>query len=162
MAQNYDLFPEDRYVIDTSSLVDVQYEDQPTRAWEGIFQLIGNGKLYTVNYVYKELNDIQKLPPEIYHRLLELKPTFCLPDDDLITEAGRIVHSNPQISDWRSSNNAADPWVIAAGKIKMWTVVTQENDIGPKKNRKIPWVCDRENIKWMRLNRLLLKEGFAE
>jgi predicted nucleic acid-binding protein len=160
MAQT-DLFPEDRYIIDTSSLVDAQDEDQPAEVWKGIFKLINASKLKTAAAAYPEIErmtDAGKIPQYAFDRIKARKRTFCIPDEDLIVEAGRIVFQHSHIETWRDPKNPADPWIIAAARLKGYIVVTEERDTGPKKNKRIPWVCEKENVKWIRLRHLIQKE----
>lgn len=159
---NQELFPEEKYVIDTCSLVDIQNEDDPAKVWSGLYGLIQVGKLKTSAMAYPEIERMAasgKIPNAAYLKLKELRPIFAIPDDELLLEAGKIIASHPQIPLWRDVGNPADPWIIAAAKMNGWTVVTEENDTGPKKNRRIPWVCDKEGVKWMRLSGLIKKEA---
>lgn len=160
-----ELFPEKRYVIDTSSLVDIQNEENPDRLWEGIYDLIRKGRLKTPAIAFPEIERMAedgKIPQSALQKLKELKDKFVIPDEELLPEAGHIVHRHKHIEAWRDPGNPADPWVIAAGKLRGETVVTEERDTGPKKNRRIPWVCDQESVPWIRLRRLVLDEGLRE
>lgn len=162
-----DLFAEENYVIDTSSLVDIhQDEGDDPRIWEGIFRLIRAGRLCTVSYAFDELEDMvnsNKFPAETFKKLREVKRQFVISEtEELTLEAGRIVYENPQIPGWRQKKNAADPWIIAFGKLNGWKVVSQERDTGPKTKRRIPWVCDQQKpkVKWIRLRHLIEAENF--
>jgi predicted nucleic acid-binding protein len=156
-----DLFLRTRYVVDTSSFVDVKDESDPDGVWEGIFRLCREGMVYTVAFVYPELQrmfEAGKLAEGPYLELKNLKKQIVIPDAEIIVEAGRINAAYPKLGDWFDTRNRADPWIVAAAKAKKLTVVTEEADTGPRKSHKIPWVCDRENIPWIRLSRLVLQE----
>ena len=164
-----DLFADQCYVIDTSSLVDIhQQEEDDPRVWQGIFGLIQVGRLRTVRYAFDELENIATggrlpdFPLGRLGRLKELKRQFVVQSEELAPIAGRLVYENPSIRDWRQKDNAADPWIIAAGKLYGWRVVTQENDTGRRAKKRIPWVCDqqRPKVKWIRLRDLIENENF--
>lgn len=160
MAQ-LELLPEHRYVIDTSSLVDVAQEQDSTKVWTGIFSLVMQKRLFTVNYAYPELErmfESGKIPKSAFSRLKELKPAMVVPDDEIILETGRINQRYPKLGDWRDSKNRADPWIVAAAKVRRYSVITEEADTGPRKTHKIPWVCDKENIPWLRVSRFVERE----
>ena len=65
----------------------------------------------------------------------------------------------PKLGDVYDPRNRADPWVVAAAAVQGLIVVTEEADTGPRKTHKIPWVCDQENIKWIRLSSLVEHEN---
>jgi hypothetical protein len=164
-----DLFAEQSYVIDASSLVDIhQQEDDDSRVWAGIFGLIRAGRLCTVSYALEEVEDIAKagrFSMARFERLKEMRKHLIVSEtEELTLEAGRIVYENPHIRDWRQKKNAADPWVIAAGILYNRRVITQERDTGPKVRKRIPWVCDQQKpkVKWIRLRRMIEDERFLE
>lgn len=164
MAQA-DLFPEERYIIDTSSLVDVRDEDQPTKVWKGIFKLIRAGRLKTAAAAFPEIErmaDAGKIPRDVFKQLQELKTVFAIPDEDLVSEAGGVIFRNSHIEAWRDPTNPADPWIVAGAKAQGCKIVTEERDTGPKKNKRIPWVCEREGVEWIRLRHLIQKEKLVE
>lgn len=152
---------EDRYLVDTSSFVDVRLEQDPDAVWDGLFGLVEAGRLFTVSYVFPELERMvatDKLPGAVFSRLKEQKRRIVIPDEQIITEAGRINHQYPRLGDWRDPRNRADPWIVAAAKVGGHIVVTEEADTGLRKTHRIPWTCDQENINWMRLSRLVVVE----
>ena len=162
MAQT-DLFPVDRYIVDTSSLVDVQNEDKPAKVWDGIYRLIDASRMQTPSAAFPEITrmaDAGKIPSDAFERLKTKKGIFTIPDKELIIAAGEIVHRHAHIEAWRHSGNPADPWIVAAAKQRRWTVVTEERDTGPKKNKRIPWVCEKEGVLWIRVRHLVEKEKF--
>lgn len=159
------LYSEERYVIDTCSLVDVRLEQDPAKVWSGAFRLIDQGKLFTVSYVFPELERMvatDKLPALILEQLKERKRHMVIPDEQIIHEAGRINHKYPQLGDWRDARNRADPWIVAAAKTGGHTVVTEEADTGPRKTHRIPWTCDQEGVKWIRVSRLVVVEKLMQ
>jgi predicted nucleic acid-binding protein len=156
------LYTEQRYVIDTSSVVDVRYADDPAKVWAALCRLIDNGKLLTVSYVFPELKRMvadDKLPKEVFEQLKVRKRAMVIPDAKIIHEAGRINHKYPRLGDWRDVRNRADPWIVAAGKAGKHIVVTEERDTGPRKTHRIPWVCDQEGVRWIRVDRLISSEN---
>lgn len=160
--QQLDLDSRERYLIDTSSLVDVETENNPDQVWEGLFRLVGEGRLLTVGYVFEEMERMVangKLRQEILKRLKEFKHVMVVPDDEILLETGNINFKYPRLGDWRDPKNSADPWLVAAGKVRGYSVITEESDVGPKKKRKIPWVCDQEGVRWLRLSKLISNES---
>jgi predicted nucleic acid-binding protein len=167
MAQSGELFPRTRYVIDTSSFVDAGLESDPEKVWTGLMRLCRDGGAFTVSYVYPELKRMSesvppKLPLHRYEELKRLKQRIIVPDPDIIMEAGRINSAYPKLGDMFDRRNRADPWIIAAAKMKGLTVVTEEADTGRRKTHKIPWICDQEGVGWIRVSRLVIQEKFLE
>jgi predicted nucleic acid-binding protein len=159
------LYTEQRYVIDTSSLVDVRLTKEPAKVWDALYSLIDNGKLQTVSYVFPELERMvatDKLPEEKYEQLKTRKRRMVIPDAQIINEAGRINHKYPRLGDWRDVRNRADPWIVAAAAVRRYLVVTEERDTGAGKTHRIPWVCDQEGVKWTRLDRLIAYENLLK
>ena len=151
----------DVHVIDTSSLVNIKFEPEPNKVWSGIYTLIEQGKLKTVGYVFPELVRMvtqRKIEPGYLTALKEYRRQFVIPDEDIILEAGRINHLYPKLGDAFDPRNRADPWIVAAGKLKGMVVITEENDTGPGKTHRIPWACDQEGVIWTRLNKYITKE----
>jgi len=163
--QQIEIFSEVRYVIDTSSLVDIRLEQDPAAVWRGMYRLVASRRLFTVAYVFPELERmvaVDKLPEQELQRLKELKPHMIIPDDEIILETGRINFKYPKLGDWRDRRNRADPWIVAAGLVRGYTVVTEENDTGAGKTHRIPWACDQEGVKWSRLGRLISHEKLLD
>lgn len=130
------LYTEQRYVIDTSSIVDVRYADDPAKVWTALYRLVDIGKLLTVSYVFPELERMvadDKLPKEVFEHLKARKRAMVIADAKIIHEAGRINHKYPRLGDWRDARNRADPWIVAAAKARNYVVVTEERDTGPRK-----------------------------
>ena len=59
--------------------------------------------------------------------------------------AGQIAEDFSFLFDLTGSRNPdpADPWLIAAGKILGWTVITDERKTSTKK---IPYVCRQQSL----------------
>lgn len=145
--------------------MDVNLTKEPARVWEALYRFIDNGKLLTVSYVFPELERMvatDKLPAEVFKQLKARKRRMVIPDAQIINEAGRINHKYPRLGDWRDVRNRADPWIVAAAGVRRHIVVTEERDTGAGKTRRIPWVCDQEDVKWTRLDRLIVAERLLE
>jgi len=57
--------------------------------------------------------------------------------------------------------NGADPFVIALAMHggANWTVICDEHP-GSAENRKMPFVCSQESVRWLTFQGLMLEEGW--
>lgn len=140
------------YVFDTSSLFNVSDINHSEDVWELIIRLVNEGRIKTVAYVMEELERVKQ---EAYLRLKELSKELVVNiSSQLYEEAGRITYQYRNMSRPRCTFNIADPWVVALAKISNGTVVTDENN----KRRRMPKVCNRENIPFLNLEKFIQSE----
>src|SRR5262245_58252353 len=149
----------DRFVVDTSSLVEILEEDRPDSAWDLVFHLIKQDRLKSVAAVVDELRNRMvpsgKFPKKWLTALVRQRSVLVLPDAQIIDASAEINIRYPKFSKPFGPYEIADPWVIGAARTHGLIVVTEERDTNPGRKRRIPWVCDQEGVKWCRLKRLL-------
>ncbi len=133
------------YVLDSSSLIVLghYYPSAFPSLWKNLEELIGNGTLTSVREVWNELERynahtfVQEWAKQ--HKTLFAKPT----NEELLAvrEILAVPHFQTLLGTKQvlTGTPVADPFVIAAAKVKSGTVVTQEKE---KTNAaKIPNVC---------------------
>jgi hypothetical protein len=153
--------PASIYCIDTSSIIKWFVETYPPTIFPGlqsrVEELIAIGRLRAPKAVYDEIR-----PGDDCH-VWAKSQTELFVEESLSVQ--RIVkhlmasHGNPQKP--HKGISGADPFVIAMAKDggADWTVVTDEHP-GSLENRKIPFVCEHENIRSITFQGLMLEEGW--
>jgi hypothetical protein len=153
----------DKFVIDTSSLVELLAEDDPDAAWELVLSLVHQDRLKSVRAVMDELRGRMvpagKFRKQWLRTLSEHRALLLLPDHDIITQSAAINLRYPALAKPFGPYERADPWVIGAAATFGYTVATEERDTNPGKKKRMPWVCDQERVQWCRLKTLLNEHG---
>ena len=140
------------YVIDSNCLDHIKRRPDANLAWDTIIRLIEEGRLKIVE---QAMNEIQNVDPEAYERLRPYRRALMERiTPDLLAEAGRISDRYRRMSRPYHQNDTADPWLVAAGTTKGYTVVTDER----KRRQRIPVVCEREGVPCINLDELLEAE----
>ncbi len=138
------------YVFDTNSfsILKEYYRAHFRRFWECFEEVVSRGEVVSVREVYRELlgqvdrPHLQEwieshrrifLPPSQEESLF-IKEIFAIPHYRYLIKPKNLLVSTP----W------ADPFVIAAAKIKEGCVVTEEH--GKRNAAKIPNVCEHFQI----------------
>jgi hypothetical protein len=89
---------------------------------------------------------------------------FVLPTPEVIAEFRPIadyVHNSCDRAEGDGFLGDADPWLVAHAKRGNGTVVTEEVPVGTdSKKVKIPNVCTRFGVPWIRTKELLLRKKF--
>jgi hypothetical protein len=139
------------YVFDTGAFIVLKnyYPTTFTTLWQRIDGLVAGGVIVSVREVFNELhnyNDVDfiqdwaKQHKAIFQKpsnaeLLVVQQILAIPHFQALIGNKAILKGTP----------VADPFVVAAGKVKKATVVTQE---GLKPNAaKVPNVCDHTSFK---------------
>ncbi|MDX8411235.1 MAG: DUF4411 family protein [Mariprofundaceae bacterium] len=95
-------------------------------------------------------------------RFKEHKNSIVISDADIFQIAGEINYRHPKLGHALGRHNRADPWLVAAGKVNGYIVVTEERDTGKGMRWRIPWVCEQEDVVWKRLRHLIDQEVFFD
>jgi hypothetical protein len=153
------------YVFDTGAFIILKnfYPTTFTTLWSRIDTLAGNGTITSVREVFNELhnyNDVDFIQDWAkQHKAIFAKPT----NDELLVvqQILSISHfqallSNKQIL---KGTPVADPFVIAAAKLKAATVVTQE--VFKPNSAKVPNVCQHFGVVSINLESFMAQQGWA-
>lgn len=147
------------YVFDTSSLS--IFNAYPPKSmpsvWEKLDAYVEAGKIISVREVYRELQS-RAIKPHLQKWIEANKSIFYLPSREetkFVNTIFEVPHFQALISEKQRlvGNPVADPFVIAAGKIRSVCVVTEEE----KKPHaaKIPNVCDHFKIECRNLEKFM-------
>ena len=143
------------YVFDTSSFRVLKsfYPSRFPSLWENIDKLIASGTLISVPEVFNELDSYVDVDV-IRKWIKENKEIFFTPSNEelaVVAEILRVPHFQALISKKNilTGKPVADPFVIAAAKVKNACVVTEESN---KPNAaKIPNVCAHFEVECINL-----------
>ena len=138
------------YVFDTSSfrVIGNYFPESFPSFWMNFDSRVQSGEIVSVREVYNEL-DGPNIKPHLADWIANHKSIFLTPDSqetDFVAEIFSIPHFRyivPQRNQLLGSP-VADPFVIAAAKVREGCVVTEET-IRPNASR-IPNICDYFNI----------------
>jgi hypothetical protein len=149
-----------QYVFDTSGLCVLRnyFPSRFLTLWAHIDTLVKDGRLLSVREVLNEL-ELFNDAPFIQEWAGAKKSIFYIPSAEetiFVAEIFKVQHFKSLISkkNLLTGRPVADPFIIAAGKIKKACVVTQE--IKKEHAAKIPNICEHFHIKCTNV------EGFME
>ena len=151
------------YVIDTSSLsvLKTYYKGVFGSFWIHFDNLVTEGRLISVKEALKESDkniDSEHLQQWITSNKSIFLPPRSKQETEFLREIFAVPHFKQLIPQKHLLTNkpVADPFVIAAAKVRNGCVVTEEkNKTGAAK---IPNVCDHFNIQWTNIEGMMKKE----
>lgn len=151
------------YSVDTSALVDawrVWYPpDTHPSLWEKIDGIAREGRLFISDMVLEELHDRD----DDLASWCDARETFlCCPSDIDVQESLReIINAHPNLgATIPGGKNFADPYVIAAARVRSAIVVSHEKRTNNLNGPKIPDVCRAYGIEYRRLPDVIRAEGW--
>ena len=132
------------YLIDCDAIAHLDGVSHCDTVIAGLKQLVAVGTLKTVEQVYDEL----RRWPHLQDHFKPIKKQFLIDDQhagEVASLVGQIAEDFEFLFDQSGTRNPdpADPWLIAAGKVLGWTVITDERRTS---TRKIPYVCRQQGI----------------
>jgi hypothetical protein len=132
------------YLIDCDAIAHCEGRQDCDQILNGIVAAVRAGTVKTVEQVYDEL----RRWPDIQSKFTSIKKEFIIPNQyrsEIASLVGTISDDFPFLYDLTGIKNPdpADPWLIAAGKVMGWTVVTDER---PTSIKKIPYVCRQQSL----------------
>lgn len=153
------------YVFDTSSIVVLKnfYPSRFPSLWKSIDRLLQEKRLLSTREVLNELQ-LREGQDLILKWADSNKHIFTVPTNEELQFVNRILsvpHFRSLISQESllKGSPVADPFVIAAARVKRGCVVTEE---GRKINAaKIPNVCDHFRIECTNMEGLMKREGWS-
>lgn len=148
------------YVIDTNVFISLglYYPKQFPTIWERINILADSGKLVSVREVRRELEN-NCSSDHVLNWVKEYRHIFHIPTNKECQIVSEIFQKNQYLGFVKRSNvlkgmPVADPFIIAAAKVKGFCVVTQESN--KSKGARIPTACADFGVECINL------EGFLE
>jgi hypothetical protein len=148
------------YVLDTSSLIVIEnyYPDLFPTFWNKLNTLVANGQIISTKEVFREIENInhKSIVLDWAKQHKELFATPSLQELLFVKSIFSVSHFQCLINEKQrlKGTAVADPFVIAAAKVKNGTVVTEEH-LKPNA-AKIPNVCKHFGIPYTDL------EGFMK
>lgn len=131
------------YLIDCDAIAHCDGAANCDTILDGLERLVHQGTLRTVEQVYDEL----RRWPEIQGRFKPIKKQFLIAQytPEICAVVGQISEDFSFLYDLTGVRNPdpADPWLIAAGKVLGWTVITDERKASTKR---IPYVCRQQSL----------------
>ena len=80
-------------------------------------------------------------------------------EQDIQLEARNILATYPTLIDIRKGKGSADPFLVAAAKVRGGIIVTEENHSGGPPTKKIPDVCEVLQVPCIKLIELFRREN---
>ncbi len=152
----------DGYSLDTNVVIDGRVRRYPPdvfkRLWDSLTTLVVDGRAVIADEVLFELGR----GDDDCHEWARLQPGLVAPSDGAVLDV--VAEIAREFPDWSSEQqNWADPFVIAHGRCRGWTVVTDEHwSRSPISARtKIPNVCHYFNIKCVSFLDMARREGWT-
>lgn len=151
------------YVIDTSSINVLKnyYTGVFSSFWESFDNLVKEGRVISVKEALNEA--YSKIDSEHLQQWIRANKSIFLPpssktEAQYVKEIFDIPHFKYLIPDKKllTSNPIADPFVVAAARIRNGCVVTEEKY--KKGASKIPNVCEHFNVRWTNIEGMMKEE----
>jgi len=131
------------YLIDCDAIAHLDGTAHCDAKIAGLKKLVQGDTLKTVEQVYDEL----RRWPHLQDEFKPIKKQFLIDQHtpEIAAMAGQISDDFDFLYDLTGIRNPdpADPWLIAAGKILGWTVITDERKTSTKR---IPYVCRQQSL----------------
>jgi hypothetical protein len=131
------------YLIDCDAIAHLDGAAHCSTTLGGLKKLVAAGILKTVEQVYDEL----RRWPHIQNEFKPIKKQFLCNQytPEIAAVAGQIADDFDFLFDLTGVRNPdpADPWLIAAGKVLGWTVITDERKTSTKRT---PYVCRQQRL----------------
>lgn len=154
------------YVFDTSSLIVTghYYPAVYPGFWQRLDSYVGSGTVINVREVRNEL-DRQGTEEHLRDWVQANSHIFTIPSSEEMRVVADILAA-PQFSNVISNKAilagipVADPFIVAAAKVRQGCVVTQESDQKPNAAR-IPNICRYFNVPQTNIEGFLIQEGWS-
>jgi hypothetical protein len=149
-----------KYSLDTSAFI-VPFRHWPApdlmqTLWDKYDLLIHNGDIVASREVHTE---IERIDDELLEWVNDRKQMFIEVDSEQQHTVEEIVNKFPTWINPNSTNNNADPYVIALAFHNGLIVVSNERG-GSQTNPSIPFVCEKFHVKHLGLNDFLREVGW--
>jgi len=152
------------FIFDTGAFIVLKnyYPETFSTLWGRIDKLAENGAIVSVREVFNELHNYNDVD-FIQGWAKQHKSIFAKPSNEELLIVQEIL-ANPHYQTLISAKAilkgtpVADPFIVAAGKIKRATVVTQES-LKPNA-AKIPNVCQKLKVPCINLEAFMTQQGW--
>jgi hypothetical protein len=158
------------YSVDTNIFIDWWERRYPPDVFPSVQkameQLAQSSKMVAPERVLEEIDKYTSVSLKGWAK--KNKSLFLPHDEDLQTEAQKILYAYPELIDTTTPYDEADRWVIALAKIKGYTVVTHETSFKakslsmkkPDRKMYIPDVCKALGVRCVEFLVLMRAEGW--
>jgi hypothetical protein len=135
------------YSVDASAVLDGWVRHYPPdvfpSVWQQLATLVRSGRVFLIDEVHAELKRKDDGAAAWFGEF----PHCVVPiDEDIQASVRRILEAHPRLLDTRKNKSGADPFVIALGQVRGFSVVTGEQATNSMERPKIPDVCGRLGI----------------
>ncbi len=148
------------FSIDTSALVGAwseSYSPQTFPAlWKNLERMILEGELIASEEV---LHELERKDDDLLV-WVKNRPDLFVPMDAVVEREVKRVVRVPNLVKGTSTDNSADPFVIAVAIARNATVVSQERHGGPS-HPKIPYVCSVLGVPHLSLEEFINGQGWS-
>ena len=152
------------YIFDTNSFIVIShyFPERFPSFWKQIDEYVSDGKILSVREVFNEL-DNNSSKTHLVDWIKINKPIFMIPSQDemnFVNTIFQVPHFQYLVSTKQrlKGNPVADPFVIAAAKVKNGCVVTEEDK---KENAaRIPNICEHFNLDCTNVEGFMRRENW--
>lgn len=151
------------YCLDTSALIHAWVRAYPPDVmpslWDRLSELIEAGVVVSPLDVFVEL---EKREGDTLHNWCKARRVMFIEIDGFQPDISHIMGNYPKLVDTAKGKSGADPVVIALARSHnpRLVVVTEERG-GSIDKPKIPFVCEREGIKYINVLQLIRDQGWV-
>ena len=153
------------YVFDTNSfsVLGNYYPERFPRFWEKFNQYVADQKIISVREVYQELDQWERFS-HLSDWIKDHKGIFVIPSAQetlFVSTIFSVPHFQMLVSEKSrlAGKPVADPFVIAAAKVRNGCVVTEEKE--RPNSPKIPNVCEHFDVDCTNLEGFMEREGWT-
>ena len=148
-----------KYIIDTSAMLSQKSDEQYRRTvyrslWNKIDEMVQGQEIVTCSETASKVQD------EDIKRWMAAQRMQVFPIDDEVQDNVReiVTTVNKGLVDFKANKSSGDAFLIATAKKYGLIVITEEAVNSPKK---IPFTCQKMNIKCMNLLGFMEENGMA-
>ncbi len=153
------------YIFDTSTFIVIGHYFPLSfpSFWQKLGAAVSAGQVLSVREVRREL-DLRAAKPHLQKWVQDNSQIFVVPTEEegrFVAEIFGVAHFQQLIGKRQrlKGTPVADPFVIAAAKVRGGCVVTEESF--KKDAAKIPNVCQHFGVKYMNLEEFMKAEGWS-
>jgi hypothetical protein len=148
------------FSFDTSALIGAHNELYPPATFGGLWReleaMIAAGRLFCSEEVLREL----ERQDDALLAWAKAQSNLFVPMDTAIEAAVKRVVAIPNVVKGTSTENSADPFVVAVGIVRSATVVSRER-VGSPQRPKIPYLCNQLGVRHQTLEQFVASQGWS-
>lgn len=148
------------FSFDTSAFIGAHNELYPPATFPGLWRalegMIVAGQLIASEEVLHELEDKDD---DLFRWAKDRDGLFVPMDADIEAAVKRVV-AIPKVVKGTSTENSADPFVVAVAIVRVATVVSRER-AGSAQHPKIPYICGQLSVPHLTLEQFVSSQGWS-